>query len=166
MGGTVVLAVLVEVSGVAVGVDVDCVGGDVVLSVDEPMPVRARKDMKAKIREIPGGGRVVVYVGVGTDVLEVVAVGVDEPVADVVVLRVLLLVVLMGGTVVLAVLVEVSPGGAVVVDCIGGDVVLGVDEPVPIRKSRNRGNRQRHKMHQWDSICIEQKLSDRQLSHT
>ena len=91
---------------------------------------------KAQNIKVPGVGRVVVYVGVGEDVLEVVKVGVGVvPVTGVV---------LIGGLVVVVVVVVVVVG----VSGVQGVVVfgvLGVDEGGAVRNSRDRENRQRHK---------------------
>lgn len=70
--------------------------------------------MRAQIREVPGVGRVVVYVGVGVDVLEVVEMGVVETGTVVVVCGVLLVVVVVPG------------GSVVVVVVVVGVVLLGV----------------------------------------
>lgn len=77
--------------------------------------------MRAQIREVPGVGRVVVYVGVGVDVLEVVEMGVVETGTVVVVCGVLLVVVVVpGGSVVVVVVVVV------------GVVLLGVSPDVGV----------------------------------
>lgn len=99
----------------------------------------ARKCLRAQIREVPGDDVVVVYVGVGVDVLEVVEMGVVETGRVVVFCEVvLLLVVVLGGGVVVVVVVVVGVvllgvssvvGVDVVVD-IGGDTLLVVDEGV------------------------------------
>lgn len=98
----------------------------------------ARKCLRAQIREVPGDDVVVVYVGVGVDVLEVVEMGVVETGRVVVFCEVVLLlvVVLGGGVVVVVVVVGVvllgvsSVVGVDVVVDIGGDTLLVVDEGV------------------------------------
>lgn len=98
----------------------------------------AQKPMRAQIREIPGVGVVVVYVGVGVDELEVVEMGVVETGRVGVVCEVLplVVVVVLGGNVVVVVVVGVvllgvSPlvGVGEIVD-IGVDTLLVVDEAV------------------------------------
>lgn len=101
----------------------------------------AQKPMRAQIREIPGVGVVVVYVGVGVDELEVVEMGVVETGRVGVVCEVLplVVVVVLGGNVVVVVVVVVvevvllgvSPlvGVGEIVD-IGVDTLLVVDEAV------------------------------------
>ncbi|KAF4801642.1 hypothetical protein TURU_033390 [Turdus rufiventris] len=95
--------------------------------------------MRAQIREIPGVGVVVVYVGVGMDELEVIEMGVVETGRVGVVCEVLplVVVVVLGGNVVVVVVVVgvvllgVSPlvGVGEIVDT-GVDTLLVVDEAV------------------------------------
>lgn len=51
----------------------------------------------------------------------------------------------------------------VVVDMGGEDTVFVVDEGGAVRNSKDRENRQRCKMHEWDTIYTERKLCVRQL---
>lgn len=95
--------------------------------------------MGAQNVEVPGVDVVVVYVGVGVDVLGVVEMGVGDLVT-IVVLGVPMVVVLEG-IVVLAVLVEVASGEGVVGDFGVVDAVLGVFVGGAVRNSRDRENK-------------------------